>query len=154
MFDLLIAIVAFFGLISSIFLRKIAKEEVKKGEKPLEIIEKVILFLLVIVLLYGTWKSYWVILSFVLGFFVLGNVYFFLGLGLFSSSFNFLIALLIFIYGLFFGALKIKKIEDACPYLFWFLMAFILFFWEGFVVNYDYLFLSFAAGALFRKIFK
>lgn len=153
MLDILIVLVVFSGLIFGYWLKKIVKQEIKEGKKLIEICGKIILFLLVIIFLYGIWENYLIILGFILGFFILGNVYFYLGLGLFLSGFNFLVALLIFIYGLFFGSLNLKKVDNACLYFFWFFLPFVLFFWKH-VENYDYLILSFVAGALFRKIFK
>ncbi len=156
MLQILQIIIVLSSLILGIILKKIAKQETKQYKKYLEISEKVILLILILTLL-SLKFNYYMILTFVLGYFLIFNIQFYLGFSLLLSflinqNYNFLISSLIFIFNLIYARnITIKKIPI---YLVFFIMPFILFFFKEFVMQNINLFLSFTAGALFRNLVK
>lgn len=107
MIKLLIPIIVFSGFLINLLLQKIAKEELKPGKKYFKIIEKIILFLLVITILTLT-KSYLylligVIIGFLLAMFL--SIYLFIGFPLaisllLTNNFILFISSLTFIYNI------------------------------------------------------
>lgn len=156
-------IIAFLGLVIGIILANRTKEELKAGKKYFVLLERIVLFVLIIFLLYRVSFSFLVILGFFLGFvffYKLGKIYFYLGLvvllsSLISESFLVLITALIFIFGLAYGTLSYSKKKIIFGYdLIYFLTPLILLVAKGFVSNNIEVFLSFCAGALFFKFIK
>ena len=148
-------IIAFLGLIAGYILSKFTKEEIKVGRRYFIWLKKVILFILAIALIYNVWGDYWVliggvVLGFIIAFVI--NLYFFLGLALFSSfsisnNFVLLVAALVFMFGLAFGSL-IKKLNILGEVLL-FALPFILIFFSNVNVN---LFLAISAGGLIYSV--
>ena len=138
-------IIAFLGLIFGIFLGKYTKEELKDGKKYFILLEKVILFVLILFLLYNVSFSFLVVVFSLLGVLLahkLNKVYFYLGLTYVLVS-DLSISALIFIFGL--------------PYgwnLLYFAIPLILLLVNDFVGLYSEYFLAFTSGALFYELIK
>lgn len=149
--NILIVAIAFLGIVVGYILSKFTKEEIKLGRKYFIWLEKTILFILAVALIYNIWGDYWVLIGgVVFGFIVafLINLYFFLGLALFSSfsisnDFVLLIAALVFMFGLPFGSLmkKLNILEEILL----FALPFILVFFSNVNTN---LFSAISAGGL------
>ena len=149
--NILVVVIAFLGVVVGYILSKFTKEEIKPGRKYFIWLKKIILFILAIALLYNVWGDYWVLIGWVVfGFIVafLINLYFFLGLALFSSfsisnDFVLLVAALVFMFGLPFGSLmkKLDILEGALL----FALPFILVFFSNVNTN---LFSAISAGGL------
>ncbi|MCD4759991.1 hypothetical protein K8R33_03815 [archaeon] len=147
------SVLAFIGLIVGVFLARFTKEEFKTGKKYFILICRVVLFILIIYLLYLV-EINWLLLGFVLGAFVgyfFRNVYFYLGLGVFSLNVYF--AFLVFLFGLLYGTLiyHVEKVWRKVLFSFiWFVLgAFIL------LVDISNTFIySFVAGALFMHFLR
>lgn len=103
----LIFIIIFSGLLINLLLQKIAKEELKPGKKYFKIIEKIILFLLIIIILTQI-KSYsYLLIGVVIGFLIamFTSIYLFIGFPLaisflLTNNFILLISSLTFIYNI------------------------------------------------------
>lgn len=143
------SVLAFIGLIVGIFLAKFTKEEFKSGRKYFVLLCRIVLFVLIVYLLYLV-EINWLVLGFVLGVLVayfFSNVYFYLGLGVFSSL-NVYVAFLVFLFGLPYGTLiyhqgRLKK-KVLGSLIFFFIPVLML------LVNIPItLVYSFVAGALF-----
>lgn len=104
---LLIPIIIFSGFFINLLLQKIAKEEIKPGKKYFKLIEKLILFLLIITILTLT-KSYpYLLIGAIIGFFlsIFLSIYLFIGLPLaislsFPNNLILIISTLTFIYNI------------------------------------------------------
>lgn len=159
--NILIVLIAFLGLVFGILFSRLAKEEIKPGEKYFKILEKIILFILVIALLYYAWNNLLLtIIGFIIGIFVSSIFkikYFYLGFAmmlgfLVSKEFSLIIASLILLYGLPYGSREFfnkKFMDKVFLYFLFFIIPFVFLFF-GFVNNNLYLFLAFVAGALFN----
>ncbi len=116
--NLLIAFLVFLGVVFGRILRSLAKEEIKPGKKYFNSFGKLILAILVLVFLYSNFSLLCfvgIIIGFLASFFF-KEIYFYLGLGVFfsfliSKEYSLLVASLIFIYGLFYGTLKINNLR-------------------------------------------
>ncbi len=103
----LISIIIFSGFFINLLLQKIAKEELKPGKKYFKIIEKIILFLLIIIILTQL-KSYtYLLIGVIIGFLIamFTTIYLTIGLpliisSLFSNNLILLTATLTFIYSI------------------------------------------------------
>ncbi|MFH1376831.1 MAG: hypothetical protein ABIH25_04300 [Candidatus Woesearchaeota archaeon] len=154
--------IAFGGLIIGLILAYFTKDELKSGKKYFHLLERVLLLVLVILLLYETWDSFiFLIISFVAGFMVfmgISRVYLYLGFALFlsfaySQTFAYIFVGVIFLLGLTYGALEYgkKMTMFVVSNLIFFGVPFILLLFEPFIVSYDFIFFPFVAGALFAK---
>lgn len=153
---LIIAIIAFLGLLAGQFLAKIAKEEVKPGLKYFKQLKRLILLALTFALLYPNIDQYasWIfpfIIGFILSFF-LKKRYLILGFSLvlastISPQFFLLVAILIFLYGLPYGTLNKNLLENFII----FAVPFILLFFPEILTDYSPIFLPLLAGTLFLK---
>jgi len=152
---LIIAVIAFLGILAGHFLGKIAKEEVKPGWKNFKLLRRLFLLLLILTSLSLLWYSFEWILPFIVGFVLslfIKQRYLFLGFTLvvastFSSQAFFLFASLIFLYGLPYGTMQGLKKEDA----YFFFIPFLLLFFPTQIATYNYTWLAVAAGTLFWK---
>jgi len=156
---------SFFGLVFGILLSRVAKEEIKPGEKYFKILERIILFILVIALLYYAWNNLLLtIIGFIVGIFtssIFKTRYFYLGFALMlgfliTKEFTLIIASLIFLYGLPYASKEFfnkKFMDKVFLYFLLFIIPFILLPF-GFVQNNLYLFLAFVAGSLFNFLIK
>lgn len=148
---LLIPIIAFSGFLIGLLLRKIAEDELKPGKKYFKILEKTILLIIIISLLYLTKDYFHLFIGVITGFilaFILGR-YLFLGLAATISLSNLLIITLIFIYGISFTALKKHKILKN---LIFFIPLLILLI-PNYQIFTDYL-IGISSGALFHYLIK
>ncbi len=154
---------SFFGLVFGSLLSFVAYSELRVGRIYLLILEKILLLLLVIVLVYPAWHNLvYLANGFLVGFVVsifTKKLYFYLGLALFFSfsltqDFLFIVASLIFLIGLPYGSRidtfpdKILTFKVLFFNLAFFMMPFLLVFISESVILYKELFLGFAAGAL------
>lgn len=148
------SILAFIGLIVGVFLAKFTVEEFKSGRKYFVLLCRTVLFVLVVYLLYLA-EINWLLLGFVIGLLVsyfFSNIYFYLGLGVFSSL-NVYVAFLVFLFGLPYGTLmyhqRYLKKRILSSLVLFFITALIL------LVNVSVtLVYSFVAGALFMKFIR
>lgn len=161
-------ILAFGGLIVGLILAYFTKEELKSGAKYFSILERILLLVLVIFLLYKSWNSFvFLIVAFIAGFmFFIGvnRVYLYLGFSLFlasrfSQTYFYSFVGLIFLLGLAYGALYYIDNKDKNKLIYLvglnailFALPFLLIYVESFVFSYDFVFFPFAAGALFAKL--
>lgn len=148
----LIAIIAFLGLLVGYLLTYLAKEEIKPGKKYFVMLERAILIVLALVLLSQVWTEKTFILPLVIGLitgYFLRIRYFYLGLALAASialsmELFVLIASLIFLHGLPYGGISSKLKLPLHIVLFFIPMVIMLFFSP----NNVNLLLPFVAGAL------
>ena len=113
---ILIAGIAFLGLLVGYLLTFLAKEEIKPGKKYFVILERAILIILALVLLSQVWTSPAFIIPLIIGLLVgyfLKVRYLYLGLALaasitLSTEFFVLVASLIFLHGLPYGSISSK----------------------------------------------
>jgi hypothetical protein len=148
------SVLAFIGLVVGIFLAKFTKEEFKSGRKYFVLLCKVVLFVLIVYFLYLA-EINLLILGFVLGVLVayfFSNIYFYLGLGVFSSL-NVYVTFLVFLFGLPYGTLIYhqKNLRKRI------LISLLLFFVPALILLVDVsttLVFSFVAGALFMKFIR
>jgi hypothetical protein len=151
-------LIAFLGLIFGIFLGKYTKEELKEGKKYFILLEKAILFVLILFLLYGVSFSFLVVIFSLLGVLLarkLDKVYFYLGLTFVLVS-DLSVSALIFIFGLPYGSLLYhsKKIKEWNWDLLYFAIPLVLLLVNDFVsLNIEY-FLAFTSGALFYRMIR
>lgn len=114
--QIFIPIVAFLGLILGILLAKISPEEMKPGKKYFIIFRNVLLPIISIILFYfSNYNILFFIVGLIIGYFIKLD-YFYFGLVLafafyVSKEILFILASLIFIYGLPTGTLLEKKIK-------------------------------------------
>ena len=151
--------IAFVGLLVGAFIARRTKEELIPGKKYFILLERIVLFVLIIFALYNVSFGVGTALSFIAGllfFYKLNKSYFYLGLLILLASFvsvNFLVSItaLIFIFGLSYGTLFYSGIRINLWYyeLVFFLVPLILLFAGDFVLNNINYFFSFVAGALF-----
>ncbi len=159
--EFLIAFLVFLGLIAGRILKSFAKEEIKPGKRYFKLFEKFILIILVFVFAYfnlNLFGFFGLIIGFIASSFF-QVIYFYLGLGLFfsffaSKEYNLLTASLIFIYGLFYGTLKIDNIKKILFNFAIFSIPFLLFFIKDFILEYNSLFFGIVIGALINTIRK
>src|SRR3989344_2481156 len=99
-------LLAFLGLIFGRVIAKYTKDEIEQSKKYFKILEKTLLFSIILTMLYFVNFNILMIFIFVLGF-ILGyffwKPYLYLGLGLVSS---YLLTSLVFMYGLVYGTAK------------------------------------------------
>jgi len=150
LYDILIVVISFLGLVIGYILKDFVKEEIKNGEKWFVLSFQILLSLFVLFLFYFGFKIYLfyigILIGLVLSRFVL--LYFLFGLSLIINfnEYLFLNSSFIFVLGIFYGALK-KNLRILFS-LILFLVPFLLFFLR---INLYYLILGFVAGALLRK---
>ena len=150
LYDILIVVISFLGLVIGYILKDFVKEEIKNGEKWFVLSFPILLSLFVLFLFYFGFKIYLfyigILIGLVLSRFVL--LYFLFGLSLIINfnEYLFLNSSFIFVLGIFYGALK-KNLRILFS-LILFLVPFLLFFLR---INLYYLILGFVAGALLRK---
>src|SRR3989344_636318 len=150
LYDILIVVISFLGLVIGYILKDFVKEEVKKGEKWFVLSFQILLSLFILFLFYLGFKIYLfyigILIGLILSRFVL--LYFLFGLSLIINfnEYLFLNSSFIFVLGIFYGALK-KNLRILFS-LILFLVPFLLFFLR---INLYYLILGFVAGALLRK---
>ena len=152
--------ISFSGLLFGLLLRRIATEEIIPGTRYFHALQKALLLILVIALLYPVWFEPLLIVGILLGW-LLGrtfrNRYFYLGLALalsffFSPDFTLVVASLVFLYGLPYGTLLKKRTpEHISNTLMFFLVPFALLFVKETVISSLPFLLSITAGALFLR---
>jgi len=150
-------LIAFSGILFGLLLTKVTENEIKPGKQYIVWIMKIMLLILVVCLIYYSLVSYWIVISFLLGFVTAWFFrirYFYLGLALVSSLFISLeiflvVTALIFVYGIAFGAL-LKDKKKIILELVLFLIPFLIFFFPN-ISDYSYFILSFTAGSLFLR---
>jgi len=166
---ILIALVAFSGIIIGAFLIFSALEEYSPGKLYFKWFKKIILFILILILLFYADTHYSIIIGLLIGFLLslLIKEYFFLGLSLVigfltSKEFGLLIATFIFIFGLPYGTLELRfykvrtniLIKKIIYCFILFIIPFISLFFQNFMLNNIALFIGIVSGALFNFILK
>ena len=153
---LLIALIAFCGLLVGYLLTFMAKEEIKPGRKYFSILERAVLIALVIVLLSQAWATKLFFIPLIIGTLVgyfLRFRYFYLGLALaasvtLSTDFFILVASLVFLHGLPYGSMS-SKLKLPFHMILFFIPVFIMLFFSP---NNTSFLLPFVAGTLlFQK---
>jgi len=107
---ILVYILTFVGILLGVLLAYLARDELKSGKKYFILFYKTLLFILIIYLLYLSEINWW-LLGIILGFLfslVFSELYFFLGLAVFSSL-NIYVAFITFLIGLPYGTLLYTK---------------------------------------------
>ncbi|MBT3690649.1 hypothetical protein HOG16_00195 [Candidatus Woesearchaeota archaeon] len=164
-------LITFLGLIIGLFIGKYTKGEIKSGKKYFSFSYRIVLFFLFLISLYFAWYAniFHFLLAFVAGMiFSIGikNIYFYLGL-LFvlsfwgNETFFFIVATLIFIFGIIHGGLIIEKFSRVknirnkiINSLILFAIPFILIYFKDFALNTSYILFAFISGAIFLKFIK
>ena len=154
----MLSLISFIGLLIGILLAKLSPEEIKPGRKYFILLEKIVLIAIIITLIYYSEIS---LLGIFIGAFIgyfFRKEYFYLGLALMISlkhvNFNFLLASLIFIYGLPYGTLLKRHIlKEVNINLVLFLIP-LLFLINNLYAAYGSLLSSFIISALAVKIIK
>ena len=150
LYDILIVIVGFLGLVAGYILKEFVKEEVKEGKKWFVLSYQFILGIFILFLFYLGFKNYLFYIGILFGL-ILSTfipIYSLLGLSL-VANFNgylFLNSSLIFILGIFYGILK-KNLRILFN-LILFLVPFLLFFIR---IDLYYLILGSIVGGLLKK---
>ena len=149
---LLIALIAFLGLVVGYILTFVAREEIESGQKYFIIMERAILILLALVLLSQVWITKTFFIPLILGL-VIGYIfrfrYLYLGLALAASvtlaiDIFVLVASLIFLHGLPYGGTS-SKLKAPFHVLFFFIPVMMMLFFSPNNMNY---LLPFVAGTL------
>ena len=150
LYDILIVVIGFLGLVIGYILKDFVKEEIKKGERWFVLSFQILLSLFILFLFYLGFKIYLFYIGILLGLVLSGFIplYSLLSLSLIANfnEYLFLNSSLIFILGIFYGVLK-KNLRILFN-LILFLVPFLLFFLR---IDLYYLILGFVAGALLRK---
>ncbi len=147
-------ILAFFGLISGIILANYTKEELKTGKKYFVIIYKTILIVAILYALFLASINIYLfgVIVGAISFIFLRNIYFYLGLLIFST-FNLYMFYLVFLFGIPYGSLIYSKKDLRNIVLnsfVWFIAAALIL-----LINFNQTFiLSFSAGAMFMAFLK
>ncbi len=149
---LLIALIAFLGLLGGYVLTFLAKEEIKPGKKYFLILQRLILIALALLLLSKVWTTTAFIIPLILGLlvgFFLKVRYLYLGLALAAAvnlpmDFFVLVASLVFLYGLPYGSTS-TKLKLPFHAVFFFIPVIIMLFFSPNNVSYM---LPFVAGTL------
>jgi len=143
------SILAFVGLLVGVLLGKLTPEEFKSGKKYFMLLSKIFLFIIILILIYLLGFSYWlvgILFGLIVAYFF-RNIYFYLGLAVFSGG-NIFASFFVFLFGLPYGTLvyNIKKYNNKIlvDALFFFVSAIVLL-----VPQYTEFIISFSAGALF-----
>jgi|SRR3989344_6406757 len=150
--QLVIALIAFSGLLMGYALTFLAKEEIKPGQKYFIWLERLFRLIIILVLLWSMGTSKAMILPFIVGIiigFFLKLRYLYLGIGLVAASalsleIFMLIAALIFIYGFPYGSIS-SKLKLPFHVVLFFIPVFIMLFFSP---NNTSAILAFVAGAL------
>ena len=154
--ELLIAVIAFCGLLVGYLLTFMAKEEIKPGRKYFAILERALLITLALVLLSQVWTTKVFFIPLIMGVLVgyfLRFRYFYLGLALAASvtlpmDMFVLVASLIFLHGLPYGSIS-SKLKLPFHMVLFFIPILIMLFFSP---NNVGLLLPFVAGTLlFQK---
>jgi len=150
LYDILIVVISFLGLVIGYILKEFVKEEIKKGERWFVLSFQILLSLFILFLFYLGFKIYLFYIGILLGLILSRFIplYSLLGLSLIANfnEYLFLNSSLIFILGIFYGVLK-KNLRILFN-LILFLVPFLLFFLR---IDLYYLILGFVVGALLRK---
>ena len=150
LYDILIIVISFLGLVIGYILKEFIKEEIKKGERWFVLSFQILLSLFILFLFYLGFKIYLFYIGILLGLVLSGFIPFYSLLSLsLIANFNgylFLNSSLIFVLGVFYGILR-KNLRILFN-LILFLVPFLLFFLR---INLYYLILGFVVGALLRK---
>ncbi len=150
LYDILVVVISFLGLVIGYILKEFVKEEVKKGEKWFVFSFQILLSLFILFLFYLGFKNYLFYIGILLGLILSRFIplYSLFGLSLIANfnEYLFLNSSFIFVLGIFYGILK--KNFRILFNLILFLVPFLLFFLR---INLYYLLLGFVAGALLRK---
>ena len=155
---ILISIIAFLGSVAGIILARIAKEEIEPGKKYLNILQRVLLFILFIGFLYNTKLSIYSVLAFAIGFIVSTLIkykYFYLGIAstlslIAHSQLTIFVNSIIFLYGLPYGSLLKDNKKIIINAILYFIPLSLLLIRPQLVPIEHYIF-AFAAGSLFHK---
>ena len=150
--QVLIALIAFLGLLAGYLLTLLAKEEIKPGRKYFIILERAILIILALVLLSQVWTTKTFVIPFIIGLimgYVLRLRYLYLGLALAASvslsmEFFVVVASLIFLHGLPYGSIS-SKLKLPLHLVLFFIPVLIMLFFSP---NNANLLLPFVAGTL------
>ena len=150
LYDILIIVISFLGLVIGYILKEFVKEEIKKGERWFVLSFQILLSLFILFLFYLGFKIYLFYIGILLGVILSRFIPFYSLLSLsLIANFNgylFLNSSLIFVLGVFYGILR-KNLRILFN-LILFLVPFLLFFLR---INLYYLILGFVVGALLRK---
>ena len=152
--NVLIFIAVFLSLIVGRYLRRVAKDEMKIGEKYFNFLEKIFLLVISLALVLFSSENWWIVITFILGMFIAQIIrlrWLYLGLALASSMFvsveaTIFMASLMFIYGLTRGTMQNKIVKKLV-----FFLPLLLLLTNGFMTEYGFLISGFAAGALFLR---
>jgi hypothetical protein len=151
---LFVASVVFIAYIFGRILSILVKEEIKPGRRYFLALQRFLLVVISLTLLYISWLDYWVVLMFFLGIFasfIIKERYFYLGLALavlsiISRELLVIYSFFMIIYGISYGSLNKGILKRLILYALPFLVLFF-----NFTTSYHYLFLSFISGALIFK---
>ena len=155
---ILISIIAFLGSIAGVILARIAKEEIEPGKKYLNILQRVLLFILFMGFLYNIKLSIYSVLAFAIGFIVSALIkykYFYLGIAstlslIAYSQLTIFVNSIIFLYGLPYGSLLKNNKKIIINAILYFIPLSLLLIRPQLVPIEHYIF-AFAAGSLFHK---
>lgn len=149
---MIIELLSFLGLIFGFFLYKFTKEEFNTGRKYFILLNRIILFVIIIFLIYySNLNLLLTVLLFIFGVVVsyfFGNIYLYLGLVVSSYSRD-LFSILVFLFGFPYGTLNSRKgIKFVRNCLIFFIVGL-----SGFLLtSYTNYLSGFLAGALFFKL--
>ena len=153
MFEFLIAVVAFSGLIIGFIINKFVEEELDHGKKYFIALRKIMILAIISVFLYYSYDRYIALLLGIISGYFLRKEYFYLGMGLVGgfSIAKELIAGIVFIYGISYSAVNYKKLNYrriSSDFLY-FAVPFLMY-----LIPFDFSTdaIAFAAGALFWRL--
>jgi hypothetical protein len=132
-----LGIYAFLGLVVGDVLSKIAPEEMKPGKKYFKIGKIVLAWLIVLTFFFFSWKVlnvhyiFLILFGLLMGIFFRGTYFMFgVGIGFVSGGFSYLLASLIFVFGMFEGSLNAKLHSFWMHFISYFIPVVILLFYD------------------------
>ena len=156
---MIIALLAFLGLIAGRIIYENTKEEYKQGLKYFKLMERILVGLIAVFLLAGNLSLMiflYILIGIIIGVF-LREVYFYLGIGMLSSlslnnNFIFLISFLVFFFGIVHGTiLKINFRRIGTKALFFFI-PFLFLLIQSFINTNLSIFLGISIGGLLAQL--
>ena len=155
----LVILVAFLGLLAGKIIFYYTKDEYKSGLKYFRLIEKILIGVIVLVLLFSKpslWLFVYVLIGIVVGFFV-KKVYLFLSLGLLSvlmlsNNLILLVAVLVFFFGIVYGTVRQIKVKRIILNALIFFIPFLLLVMKSFINANLSILLGLSIGGLLAQL--
>ena len=155
----LVILVAFLGLLAGRVISYYTKDEYKSGLKYFKLIEKILIGVIVLVLVFSKpslWLFVYILIGIVIGFFV-RRVYLFLGFGLLSILFLgenliLLVSVLVFFFGIVYSTVRQIKVKEIILNGLIFFIPFLLLLMKSFINANLSILLGLSIGGLLAQL--